>query len=255
MFGRLLKFELSRLLKERKLLLLGTVAVIALIGGVVHYLGYSTPRRTVSEAFSFATDLIFPLLLPLLAGIATGDILAKDIQSGLLPLIFSRGVTSLQYVLAKVVTGVIGQVCFVAAVLVIFAATLTPFFPSGPILTYAVDFAQDLAINNPWAYCLAMSLIYSFAAIAFGSIALLVSVWVTNTFAVMVAPIAIYIATVYALGMDTPSEISLNPYGNLALGQFYGLPFTLPQIAVYWMTIAAITSALTVLAFSLKRKW
>ena len=254
MLTKMLKFELSRLIRKRKLLWLAALGVIALLGGAINYLGHGTPQRTSFEAFSFATDLLLPLLLPLLAGLTTGDVLAEDGQLGLLPLVLSRGVSPFQYVFAKLIASVVGQVCFISGVLALFLVILMPFFPVGPILEYAAYGSRDFAASSPVAYCLAMALVYISAAVAFSGVALLVSVWVKNAFAVMVAPVILYFAALYTIGTDTPLAIEINPYPHLAL-ELFRIPYTLSQVVAYWAVIALATHVLTVLAFSLKRDY
>jgi len=52
-----------------------------------------------------------------------------DNRSGLLPLIFSRGVSAFEYVTSKVIASALGQMCFIGITLVVFFVALLPFFP------------------------------------------------------------------------------------------------------------------------------
>ena len=254
MLIKMVKLEQRRLLKKRRLLFLGIIMFIALLGGIIIYFEHSTPKRTSFEVFSFATNMMLPLLLPLLAGFSTGGTLVEDRQSGLLPLVLSRGVSPFQYVTSKVIVSAVGQGCFISGILALFLIALLPFFPTGPILTYAARHSREFAANQPAAYCLVIALIFTIAAVAFNGIALLLSVWVKNAFVVMAAPIVFYIAALYSIGFDTPLEIALNPYVHLALGEF-NVPLPLAQVVYYWIAIALITHTLTVVAFSLKRDY
>lgn len=252
MLTKMLKFELSRLIRKRKLLWLAALGVIALLGGAVNYLGSGTPQRTSFEAFSFATGLILPLLLPLLAGLTTGDILAEDRQLGLQSLILSRGVSPFQYIFAKALGSIVGQICFMGGSLALFFVLIMPFFPVGPILEYTAYYGRDLAATNPGVYCLTVALIFVSAATAFSGIALLASVWVKNVFAVMVTPVVLYFAALYAIG--TESLVAINPYVRLALLEF-SVPLTLSGVLIYWVVISIVAHVLAVLAFSLKRDY
>jgi len=97
----MIKFEINRLLKRRISLFLGVVLLVALFTGVVEYLGISIPKRTILDVFSFSTSSIMSLLLAPVAGFFTGGALVADNRSGLLPLIFSRGVSAFEYVTSK----------------------------------------------------------------------------------------------------------------------------------------------------------
>jgi len=125
----MIKFEINRLLKRRISLFLGVVLLVALFTGVVEYLGISIPKRTILDVFSFSTSSIMSLLLAPVAGFFTGGALVADNRSGLLPLIFSRGVSAFEYVTSKVITSALGQMCFIGITLVVFFVALLPFSP------------------------------------------------------------------------------------------------------------------------------
>jgi len=129
LLGEMIKFEINRLLKRRISLFLGVVLLVALFTGVVEYLGISIPKRTILDVFSFSTSSIMSLLLAPVAGFFTGGALVADNRSGLLPLIFSRGVSAFEYVTSKVITSALGQMCFIGITLVVFFVALLPFSP------------------------------------------------------------------------------------------------------------------------------
>jgi len=254
MLSRMFRFELLRLIQRRRLLFLAALGFALLMGGAVTYLGYHTPQETSLEAFSFTTDQILPLLLPLLGGFATGGALAEDGATGLRPLIMSRGVSPRTYILAKALGSVVGQTGFTAGLLAATLLALMPFFPFGPILQFSARYAEDLAATNPLLYCLSVSAIYTSAAVAFSGISLLVSVWVRNGFVVMAAPLVVYIAALYSLDPNS-HLVAINPYFRLAVGEAYGPGFTLLGSIVYWILIAVVAYSAAVLAFSLKRDY
>jgi len=131
LLGEMIKFEINRLLKRRISLFLGVVLLVALFTGVVEYLGISIPKRTILDVFSFSTSSIMSLLLAPVAGFFTGGALVADNRSGLLPLIFSRGVSAFEYVTSKVITSALGQMCFIGITLVVFFCCFASFFPHG----------------------------------------------------------------------------------------------------------------------------
>jgi len=67
-----------------------------------------------------------------------------DNRSGLLPLIFSRGVSAFEYVTSKVITSALGQMCFIGITLVVFFVALLPFFPMGTIYIGAQRYSEAL---------------------------------------------------------------------------------------------------------------
>jgi len=69
------------------------------------------------------------LLLAPVAGFFTGGALVADNRSGLLPLIFSRGVSAFEYVTSKVITSALGQMCFIGITLVVFLLLCFLFSP------------------------------------------------------------------------------------------------------------------------------
>ncbi len=156
-----------------------------------------TPKRTSFEAFSFATDFILSMALPLLAGLSTGDLLAEDRHLGLVPLFMSRGVSPYQYIFGKAAGSILGQICFTGGLLIIFLLITTLLFPAGPILEYAADYAEAFAATSPAAYCMVLLLIYVIAATAFSGIALFASVWIKNIFVVVVIPVILYFGAFY----------------------------------------------------------
>lgn len=248
------KFELQRLFRRRKLLLLAILGFALLMGGAVSYLDYGVSRRTSYEAFVFAADLILPLLLPFLGGFATGDILVEDLAMGLQPLILSRGVSPRTYALAKALGAVVGQVCLIGGLLGAALLALMPFFPVGPISMFSAGVAPDLAAASPLLYCFSVSLVYVAAAAAFCGVSLLFSVWVRNSFIVMAAPMVLYIVALYALDVNSPL-IAINPYVRLTLQQS-GIPgLTLLNAIGYWVLIGTVAYAAAVLAFSLQRDY
>lgn len=254
MLIKMVKFERRRMLKKRRLLFLGIVLLIVLLWGIINYFGYGVSKRTSFDAFSFATSMMLPLLLPLLAGFFTGGAFAEDQQSGLLPLVLSRGVSPFQYVVSKAIVSAVGQGCFIGGILIVFLIVLFPFLPMGPIMEGAASYSRAFAYNQPAAYCLVIILIFAIAAVAFNGISLLLSVWIKNVFLVMVAPAILYIAALYSIGTDTHLEIMLNPYANLALMEF-NVPLPLVQIALYWIVIALVSHILAVAAFSFKKDY
>ncbi|HBK85418.1 MAG TPA: hypothetical protein DDZ53_05245 [Firmicutes bacterium] len=251
---RMLKFELRRLFRRRKLLLLAILGFVLLMGGAVNYLDYGTSRRTSFEAFIFVTDLILPFLLPLFGGFATGDTLAVDRLIGLPALIMSRGVSPLTYILAKALGAVVGQVCLIAGILGVALLALMPFFPVGPLSMFSGGLVPDLAAVNPLLYCLSVSLVYITAAVAFCGVSLLLSIWVKNRFVVMASPVVLYIAALYALDVNSPL-IAINPYAHLLLEQAAGAGFTLLGVIGYWALLRTFFYTAAVLAFSLQRDY
>jgi hypothetical protein len=243
----MLRFELRRLFRRRKLLLLAILGFVLLMGGAVNYLDYGTGRRTSFEAFIFATDLILPFLLPLFGGFATGDTLAVD-------RLMSRGVSPRTYILAKALGAVVGQVCLIAGILGVALLALMPFFPVGPFSMFSGGLAPDLAAVNPLLYCFSVSLVYITAAVAFCGVSLLLSVWVKNRFVVMASPVVLYIAALYALDVNSPL-IAINPYARLLLEQAAGAGFTLLGVIGYWALLGTFFYTAAVLAFSLQRDY
>jgi hypothetical protein len=252
MFVRMIKFEMHRMLKRRKLLAFCVIAIAVLAGGAVEYLDYGTPQRTSLEAFSFSTALVLPLLLPILASLLTGDSLAEDHRMGLLPLIISRGIAARVFILCKAIASVVTQVLFFAVVLLLFLLALTSSFPEGPIFEYALALPDNLAVTNPLAYCLGLSAIYAFAAAAFAGTALLVSVWVKNSFVAVVSPTVMYVAVLYLVEFLAPEETLLSPYMMLNLLELRTAP-SLLYVMMYWIMIAIVMHALAVLSFCLRR--
>lgn len=226
----------------------GVIAIALLAGGAVNYLSYYTPQRTSFEAFSFSTTLILPLLLPILASLLTGDSLAEDYRTSLLPLIISRGISARVFIFCKAIVNVVIQILFFGTVLSAFLLALMSGFPEGPISEYALALPNSLAAANPLAYCLGLLASYAFAAAAIAGTALLVSVWARNAFVVMVSPTVLYVASLYLLSFLVPEATLLNPYLLLALGELRAAP-SLLYVMMYWITIAIIMHALAVLSF------
>jgi len=250
----MIKFEINRLLKRRISLFLGVVLLVALFTGVVEYLGISIPKRTILDVFSFSTSSIMSLLLAPVAGFFTGGALVADNRSGLLPLIFSRGVSAFEYVTSKVITSALGQMCFIGITLVVFFVALLPFFPMGTIYIGAQRYSEAFAYNEPVTYCLLIALLFMAAAVAFNGIALLTSVWVKNTFVVMAAPTLLYMGLTYVMSMGPTKVNLLDPYANLALTDV-SIPVSILHMVCYWAVIALVTHVLAIAAFSLKKDY
>ncbi|HQD07951.1 MAG TPA: hypothetical protein PLG00_04525, partial [Coprothermobacter proteolyticus] len=250
----MIKFEINRLLKRRTSLFLGIVLLVALFTGVVEYLGISIPKRTIFDVFSFSTSSIMSLLLAPVAGFFTGGALVADSRSGLLSLIFSRGVSAFEYVTSKVITSALGQMCFIGITLVVFFVALLPFFPMGTIYIGAQRYSEAFAYDEPVTYCFLIALLFMAAAVAFNGIALLTSVWVKNTFVVMAAPTLLYMGLTYVMRMGPTKVNLLDPYANLALTDV-SIPVSILHMVCYWAVIALVTHVLAIAAFSLKKDY
>jgi len=254
LLAEMINFELSRLLKKRTSLFWGVVLLIALFTGVIEYLGMGTPKRTVFDAFSFSTSSIMPLLLAPIAGFFSGGALVEDSRSGLLSLIFSRGVSAFEYVTSKVITSALSQMCFIGITLIVFFVALLPFFPMGSIYIGAQRYSEAFAYNEPVTYTLFTALLFIAAAVAFNGIALLTSVWVKNTFVVMAAPTLLYMGLAYVMGMDATKVNLIDPYANLAF-TVVDIPVSILHMVCYWAVIALVTHVLAIAAFTLKKDY